>query len=134
QVWIASSLPPSLVELRRTSRSSPKRPSHPRMRGVQYAAASRFHHRRLWNTGSPGLKPGDDDCGCGAFETVIASEAKQSIEQQERMDCFVASLLAMTSNTTPRSRGAMRPSFCKNVRPKRRGRGECRAPNAPAAS
>ena len=25
-----------------------------RMRGVQYAAASRFEHCRLWNTGSPG--------------------------------------------------------------------------------
>src|SRR6266404_6615014 len=24
----------------------------PRMRGIQYAAAFRFHHRRLWNTGS----------------------------------------------------------------------------------
>jgi hypothetical protein len=23
-------------------------------RGIQYAAASRFNHRRLWNTGSPG--------------------------------------------------------------------------------
>jgi hypothetical protein len=29
-------------------------------------------------------------------QTVIASEAKQSIERQERMDCFVALLLAMT--------------------------------------
>src|SRR6476661_1656163 len=28
--------------------------------------------------------------------TVIASEAKQSIGQQESVDCFVASLLAMT--------------------------------------
>jgi hypothetical protein len=27
---------------------------------------------------------------------VIASEAKQSMQRQERMDCFVASLLAMT--------------------------------------
>jgi len=24
------------------------------MRGIQYAAADRFHHWRLWNTGSPG--------------------------------------------------------------------------------
>jgi len=23
-------------------------------RGIQYAAASRFKHKRLWNTGSPG--------------------------------------------------------------------------------
>jgi hypothetical protein len=26
---------------------------HPRMRVIQYAAASRLDHRRLWNTGSP---------------------------------------------------------------------------------
>src|SRR5258708_35385633 len=33
----------------------------------------------------------------GADETVIASEAKQSIAQQNgKVDCFVASLLAMT--------------------------------------
>jgi uncharacterized metal-binding protein len=36
------------------------------------------------------------DCGV-AFCIVIASEAKQSISPlEERMDCFVASLLAMT--------------------------------------
>ena len=29
------------------------------MRGIQYAAASRFYHRRLWNTGSPAFA-GDD--------------------------------------------------------------------------
>jgi hypothetical protein len=30
-------------------------PCHvPRMRGIQYAAASRFYRCRLWNTGSPG--------------------------------------------------------------------------------
>ncbi len=28
-------------------------------RGIQYAAASRFKQRRLWNTGRP-VKPGDD--------------------------------------------------------------------------
>jgi hypothetical protein len=33
----------------------------------------------------------------GAFCTVFAGEAKQSISPlEERMDCFVASLLAMT--------------------------------------
>jgi len=41
------------------------------MRGIQYAAASRFYRWRLWNTGSPG--PGDD-----SGEIVIASAAKQS--------------------------------------------------------
>jgi hypothetical protein len=52
------------------------------------------------------------------------------------MDCFVASLLAMTANTDTRSRsrGAIRPRFAKNFRPENRGRGECRAPDAPAAS
>jgi hypothetical protein len=44
----------------------------------------------------------------GNSETVIASEAKQSIvPRKERMDCFVASLLAMTSRrnfaTSPRN-------------------------------
>ena len=34
----------------------------PRMRGIQYTAASRFYHRRLWNTGSPACA-GDDEWG-----------------------------------------------------------------------
>jgi hypothetical protein len=29
-------------------------------RAIQYAAAPRFHHRRLWDTGSPAFA-GDDD-------------------------------------------------------------------------
>jgi hypothetical protein len=37
---------------------------------------------------------------------VIASEAKQSIVPQERMDCFVASLLAMTEVASPRTTAA----------------------------
>src|SRR3982074_1884963 len=37
----------------------------PRKRGIQYAAAFRFYHRRLWNTGSPAFA-GDDSGGCGA--------------------------------------------------------------------
>src|SRR5580704_1088132 len=42
----------------------------------------------------------------------------------------------MTANaeTVSRSRGAVRPRFAKNIRPENRGRGECRAPDAPAAS
>jgi hypothetical protein len=31
----------------------------PRRRGIQYAAASKSHHWRLWNTGSPACA-GDD--------------------------------------------------------------------------
>src|SRR5438034_6159713 len=34
-------------------------------RDIQYAAASRFHHSRLWNTGSPG-QAGDDGWEYGA--------------------------------------------------------------------
>src|SRR6201999_973368 len=42
----------------------------------------------------------------------------------------------MTANpdTPSHSRGAMRPRFANNIRPENRGRGECRAPDAPAAS
>jgi hypothetical protein len=56
-------------------------------------------------------------CACSRFdfkqprdkETVIASAAKQSISpREERMDCFVASLLAMTPKRAFASRGAMR--------------------------
>jgi hypothetical protein len=55
------------------------------------------------------------------------------------MDCFVALLLAMTAlqfqNTTSRSRGAISPEFCKLFRlSENRGRRECRAHDAPAAS
>jgi len=32
-------------------------------RGIQYAAASRFHRWRLWNTGSPACAGDDDRAG-----------------------------------------------------------------------
>jgi hypothetical protein len=67
--------------------------------------------------------------------SVFASEAKQSMSpRKERIDCFVASLLAMTSDTPSPSRDAQRPSCACSFRPKDRGRRECRAPGAPAAS
>jgi hypothetical protein len=40
----------------------------------------------------------------------------------------------LISNMSARSRGAMRPSCAGIIRPKNRGRGECRVPAAPAAS
>jgi hypothetical protein len=58
---------------------------------------------------------------------VIASGAKQSISpRKERMDCFVASLLAMTLlHMRPQSRGAMRPSWCrKSFGPRTEGAGK----------
>jgi len=75
------------------------------MRGIQYAAAFRFYHWHLGNTGSPPSlssggatrRPGGGRRRLEVWrsrpETVIASEATQSIlPRKERMDCFVASL------------------------------------------
>src|SRR6266545_4822060 len=53
------------------------------------------------------------------------------------MDCFVASLLAMTvvhPDTTSLSRGTLRPRFAGHFRPQNRGRRECRMRAAPAVS
>jgi hypothetical protein len=64
--------------------------------------------RRSLSSGGHSADPlaGNDD-----YTVVIASGAKQSIvPHKERMDCFVASLLAMTANMTSHPRGAMRPS------------------------
>src|ERR1700682_6592974 len=51
----------------------------------------------------------------------MTGSGKQSIfgVAHERLDCFVASLLAMTSNALPRSRGAMRPSCAGTIRPEK---------------
>jgi hypothetical protein len=69
----------------------------------------------------------------------MTGSAKQStLSLRRAMDCFVASLLAMTLmglNTTSRSRGARRPEFCISFAlQKRRGRGEDRVRAAPAVS
>jgi hypothetical protein len=79
----------------------------------------------------------------------MTGSAKQSIApRKERMACFVAEfiigpaqggtrwLFAMTANpnTTPRSRGAMGPSFARQCPSVNRGRRECRVPAAPTAS
>jgi len=40
--------------------ASPNSPVIPAKAGIPYAAAHRFNHRRLWNTGSPAFA-GDDD-------------------------------------------------------------------------
>src|SRR3984893_3216885 len=49
------------------------------------------------------------------------------------MDCFVASLLAMTWEYSSASPRRDAPEFWQNLSPNR-GRGECRVPAAPAAS
>jgi hypothetical protein len=76
---------------------------------------------------------GDDSWGCGAFETVIASEAKQSTmpqREKESMDCFAA--LAMTTRRAFAISRRDAPEVCIYLRPLG-GRGECRVPAAPAA-
>ena len=69
---------------------------------------------------------------------VIASEAKQSISPRKgRMDCFVASLLAMTVDKFAHTSAFPRrvsPGLCKSFRPSRRGRRERRVLAAPAVS
>jgi hypothetical protein len=48
----------------------------------------------------------------GVSQAVIASEAKQSIAARNRkLDCFVASLLAMTPDAPSHSRGVLRPGL-----------------------
>lgn len=60
------------------------KPSYPRMRGIQYAVASRFSLGRLWNTGPPAFA-GDDSMGAYAAGTgsavtdLIFSIAKREV-------------------------------------------------------
>jgi len=94
----------------------------PRRRGNQYAAASRFNHWRLWNTGSPKHpKPS------------LRAKRSNPFFCAARWIAFVASLLAMTVDMVSHSRGATRPSFAGNFRvPPIRGRREDRVRAAPA--
>jgi hypothetical protein len=68
-------------------------------------------------------------------KAVIASEAKQSIPQQERkLDCFVANAPRNDGQTTAISRRDA-PEVCQKFPyPPIRGRRECRALDAPTAS
>src|ERR1700731_2286899 len=47
-------------------------------RGIQYAAASRFDHGRLWNTGSPAFA-GDDGCVCSKQRKKQKCEAAMAV-------------------------------------------------------
>jgi hypothetical protein len=70
----------------------------------------------------------------------MTGSAKQSISpRKERVDCLVTSLLAMTLPHFPKQDSASSRRDASEVLQKPsalkiRGRGECRAPNAPAAS
>src|ERR1700685_4679915 len=77
-----------------------------RKRSIQYAAAYRFNHQRLWNTGSPGHSRAQATPYfvrlCRATTARIRfsnsqysrhcerSEAIHGAAKQVRMDCFVA--------------------------------------------
>src|SRR5260221_5880435 len=83
----------------------------PRKRSIQYAAAFRFHHRRLGILDRPPSRAMTTDRFVA--EPSLRAQAKQSIAPRNRkLDCFVAPLLAMTAdpNMTSRPRGAMHPS------------------------
>ena len=74
-------------------------------------AGNRGHGERIGEPRDQRQQDQHDDGGADFFEhckspyfPVIASEAKQSIERQVRMDCFVASLLAMTVAVKPSAR------------------------------
>jgi len=72
-------------------------------------------------------------------KTVIASEAKQSIKQQEKMDCFVRFAPRNDVAHSRRKSAISRrnaPEYCceRLALLKNRGRGERRVPAAPAAS
>jgi hypothetical protein len=89
-----------------------------------------------FTTATPGRRGGE--AGRGQFQTaetkaVIASEAKQSISRlEERMDCFVAPLLAMTAKHNPAisRRDAPEVYWERPALSKQRARGG-RAPDAP---
>ncbi len=129
--WIASSLPPSafcelrrtrsLVELRRTSRSSQAGRGDPN-RGCSACFISRFNF--------------SDSQDAVVFEVVIASEAKQSRTRQSgKMDCFVAALLAMTALQFPTQLRNLAARFARVVRqsfaPKIEGVGNAGCPMHP---
>jgi hypothetical protein len=79
----------------------------PRRRGIQYAAAFRFHHQRRWNTGS-------------SAEPVIG---RRFAPTRRRM--------MTAADTLSRSRDTMRPSFAKTFAQKKEGVGNTGCPLHP---
>jgi hypothetical protein len=109
------------------------------LRGIQYAAASRLNHWRLWNTGSPG--PGFAKAlPCWRAEALAKAASRamttggaltcpRHCERSEAIHSFFArrngllrfarhdGLLHYSANINPRSRGVIRPSFERNLPP-----------------
>ena len=87
--------------VRRCERSNPFATQQiviPAKAGIQYAAAYRFNHCCLWNTGSPALR------------RAMTTEYDSAFSRRDA------------------------PEVCKIIRPKKRGRRECRVLAAPAVS
>jgi hypothetical protein len=129
----------------------------PRRRSIQYAASSRFHHRRLEILDRPPSGTMTLRVWRPRPTPSLRALAKQSKGHKEVLDCFrlhqtatadrsSQALLAMTlmvRSATSHSRDAMRPSFANSFRPPKnrgrnatlkRGRGEDRVRAAPAVS
>jgi hypothetical protein len=104
--------------------------------GDPYTAAFPFYHSRLGILDRP-VKPGDDDWECGQISRPsLRAERRNPSRREERMDCFVAALLAMTwlkfhtYLSVPAALGAR--GFASFVRASdNRGRRECRVPMHP---
>ena len=109
-------------------------PSSPRMRGIQYAAASRSNHCRLWNTGSSAFA--DDAAAsitpiyprhCERSEAIhVAAQRKNGLLRFARNDDK-----PHLRSSIPAARS---PGLCKSFRPKKRAPRECRVFAAPAVS
>src|SRR5258705_11226715 len=72
------------------------------------------------------------------FRSSLRAKRSNPWRHKSKLDCFVASLLAMTASSCKirlRDLAARcARGFAKIVRPANRGRRECRVPNAPTAS
>ncbi len=87
--------------------------------GRWHSTARHTRSRHRPPTGRASARPMTGSAKQSIAPAVIASEAKQSIAPRKgRMDCFVASLLAMTANTRSRPRRAVRPRRYLNFPPK----------------
>jgi hypothetical protein len=114
-LWQTASAPPDdggygpRVRGDDAKRAAVHRRHTPRMRGIQYAAASRFNHGCLWNTGSPAFA--GDDSQIQISNSNIPGSHSFAISPRDAPEFLLSTF-----------------------RPHVRGRRECRALGAPAAS
>src|SRR5260370_1409657 len=89
--------------------------------GIQYAAASRLHRWRLWNTGSP----------AGACHRAAIRPTRWRAMTTESA---TLALIEHDGKTHLRDPAAQLPGFCLFLSPRHRGSRECRVRAAPAVS